>query len=333
MNTEQQAAQLELAAQILRTGHPWEFHDVLRPVHKQWRKEYNPSFDIIRRVSLGFEIRPILATPPDGRKLHNPDGLTAEQVGIGYRLTLEGEMDGKQHLQGELWKDGAWQKPFGIHHDGWFWVKADMIRLPLSTPWPEAKPVDSYAELKKAHAAGKVIQVYGDYGWDDTDGFLHWNLPVNQYRIKPWTMPEPPEGKQWHREDGWTENMLLNGYRPLLDDEVYENGDEGSCNNKAPIRFAKITLCIGEFPNVGWARTKRPLPKEEEYVPLEQSDIPAGARLIAPNSKNRFSIEIDNEDGVLVNGTFYSYQELMDKDVQILYPDSSEPQPCRKKQK
>ena len=70
MTTEQTAQQLELAAQILRTGHPWK------------SSPQAPDTDIYSALRNGFEIRPILATPPDGRPLHNPDNLTAEQVTI-----------------------------------------------------------------------------------------------------------------------------------------------------------------------------------------------------------------------------------------------------------
>ena len=103
-----------------------------------------------------------LATPPDNRPLHNPDNLTAEQVGVGYRLALRGEPTNLQIEQQEYWRGGAW-----------LWLKSGKVfthifdeaqntrctyRLPLSVPWPSA-PVDPYAELKAAHAAGKVIQI------------------------------------------------------------------------------------------------------------------------------------------------------------------------------
>lgn len=37
--------------------------------------------------------------------------------------------------------------------------------------------------------------------------------------------PTPPTGHCWHRED-WTQEMLPEGYRPLLKDEPWLHGDE-----------------------------------------------------------------------------------------------------------
>ena len=76
MDKTQQAEQLRLAADILETGHPWDFQSS-REWHQMERA--NPLWSIAN----GCKIRLILATPPDGRPLHNPDNLTAEQVGAG----------------------------------------------------------------------------------------------------------------------------------------------------------------------------------------------------------------------------------------------------------
>lgn len=181
MKPDQTIAQLRLAADLLETGHPWEYRDVGKT---EWRKGL--SINSIISSPVEYEIRPILATPPDGRALHNPHNLTAEQVGVGYRLLLSGEtlIEGYQY-----WSQGAW------HEGGMFLGKKvpeynafTSCRLPLSVPWPKApKPVDPYAELKKAHAEGKVIQIKGitgvdDYDWKDCDP--QW-APNREYRIKP----------------------------------------------------------------------------------------------------------------------------------------------------
>lgn len=135
MTTEQTAEQLELAAQILRTGHPWE------------SSPQAPDTDIYSALRDGFKIRPILATPPDNRPLHNPNNLTAEQVGIGYRLmTLDEKLNTKTDLQTK-WKDGGWC------WCGEIYGKLDhkthpTYRLPLSVPWSEPKPDPCYDEKK-----------------------------------------------------------------------------------------------------------------------------------------------------------------------------------------
>ena len=87
MKNEQLAAQAQLAADILRTGHPWEYKltDSIG-----WQTALDIS-SAIYMIQCENEIRLALATPGDGRKLHNPDNLTAEQVGAGLRLLLESE--------------------------------------------------------------------------------------------------------------------------------------------------------------------------------------------------------------------------------------------------
>ena len=64
-------------------------------------------------------------------------------------------------------------------------VPFERIKLPpftLPTPQP-----DPYAELKKAHAEGKVIQTKSVIvdGWFDILWEPHWDKPVDNYRIKP----------------------------------------------------------------------------------------------------------------------------------------------------
>jgi len=45
-------------------------------------------------------------------------------------------------------------------------------------------------------------------------------------RLKPWALPAPPEGREWHRGAEFTEADLPEGYRPLLRGEVVLRGDE-----------------------------------------------------------------------------------------------------------
>lgn len=58
---------------------------------------------------------------------------------------------------------------------------------------PAEKP-DPYAELKAAHAAGKVIEVfieddeYGPDRWSKKEN-NSWTLPPERYRIKPFIKP------------------------------------------------------------------------------------------------------------------------------------------------
>ena len=200
MNTEQTAQQLELAAKILRTGHPWEYnHD-----KDFWQKASGTS--VLLAISEGWPIRPILAIPPDNRPIHNPDNLTAEQVGVGYRLLCA--EDGVPSGKVDTWMFGGWCSAYVVDKEHLY--ECDKTyRLPLSVPWPEVKP-DPYAALKKAHAEGKVIQGCIRGHWIDCP-HPTWKYPVNTYREKsevpdvcvvpqiikntPLQLPSPPLGK------------------------------------------------------------------------------------------------------------------------------------------
>lgn len=218
MNKTEQAQQLRLAAELVETGHPFEVK-----LKGLWERMTYAS--PIVAIANGNQLRPILATPPDGRPLHNPDNLTAEQVGLGYRLGLQEESANQPH---EVWGvDGKWRK--ATEGAGAFMNYARTYRLPLSVPWPEAKP-DPYAALKAAHAAGKVIEcITGtDRRWMAIQGEPRWFLPLEDYRIKPeppaFQLPPPPPGMKWHREDGWKEGDLPQGYRPLTEGEKAMGG-------------------------------------------------------------------------------------------------------------
>lgn len=246
MTTEQTAQQLELAAQILRTGHPWK------------SSPQAPDTDIYSALRDGFEIHPVLATPPDRRPLHNPDNLTAEQVGVGYRLVCYDDKTTEAKL--EKWMGGEWVVVYTIGQLSFRHCQST-YRLPLSVPWPE--PVDPYAELKAAHAAGKVIE------WRFKDGSKQWIAKtanfnefssICEYRIKPepvFQLPLPPPGMQWHREDGWQEGDLPQGWRPLVKGEARLIGDELKDNEWSDVETGDLSGNTREIHC--HSRTTRPL--------------------------------------------------------------------------
>jgi len=131
MTTNEQADQLELAAKILRTGHPFE---AAPKPNGLWAKPIPHERDIMKWPLDKWEIRIVLATPPDGRPLHNPDNLTAEQVGVGKRLTVKGD---HFSYEAEVWNSARneWRKTSADFFDS-----AYTYRLPLSVPWPEPEP-------------------------------------------------------------------------------------------------------------------------------------------------------------------------------------------------
>jgi hypothetical protein len=136
MTTKQTADQLRLAAEIFETGHPFEYSTNIGV----WIKAQSGLLvqkDPIQFIVAGHKIRPILATPPYPAELHNPDNLTAEQVGVGWRLLLKGESNGglppshSGSRKCEGW-EGFWNKKM----DNGSNVRST-YRLPLTTPWPE----------------------------------------------------------------------------------------------------------------------------------------------------------------------------------------------------
>lgn len=267
MKTEQTAQQFELAAQILRTGHPWEW----QASDGEWVKPTLRT-ELHHVISDGLAIRPVLATPPDGRPIHNPDNLTAEQVGVGYRLVCYDDKTTEDKL--EKWIENEWAVvhcPIGQIS---FRDCSGTYRLPLSVPWPETQP-DPYAALKKAHAEGKVIQIKrGDGSYLDISPSetIAWGAPVAEYRIKPtFQLPPPPPGMQWHREDGWQDGDLPQGWRPLVAGELITEEDEcchialgaqwGTCYgyHGKPASEANEHPYRDEDFSVYHARTRRPL--------------------------------------------------------------------------
>jgi hypothetical protein len=285
MNKTEQAQQLRLAVDIFETGHPFE-------VRHDTSERWHPSLGInpTRAVLDDWHLHPILATPPDGRPLHNPDSLTAEQVGLGYRLALPGDNCNQPF---DFWSTSQQSWEAGSPRDGTFESHASTAftyRLPLSVPWPEAKPAvtntfkdalraDPYAEFKAAHAAGKVIQMRDNVLWNDLLKEPHWeSIPLHDLRIKPWTLPPPPPGMKWHREDGWKQGDLPQGYRPLVDGEEIQSGDEikwaMDCDWKAmdglvhsqankhgePKRTARPLVFTHEGKQWTWHRAGDPMP-------------------------------------------------------------------------
>jgi uncharacterized protein YodC (DUF2158 family) len=86
----------------------------------------------------------------------------------------------------------------------------------------------------------------------------------------PWTLPTPPTGHRWHRED-WTQGMLPDGYRPLLKDEPWLHGDEILRYNEWQVAGQHEDDAIGS-PTTKYkchCRTRRSLPAQVNAKPME----------------------------------------------------------------
>jgi len=73
----------------------------------------------------------------------------------------------------------------------------------------------------------------------------------------PFQLPPPPPGMRWHREDGWEEGDLPQGWRPLVVGEEEHDEDEfGSRINNAWMPTPDSGKVVGAYYKV---RTRRPL--------------------------------------------------------------------------
>lgn len=170
---------------------------------------------------------------------------------------------------------------------------------------------DPYRELKAARAAGKVIQGKHNSEWVDFDSEPEWSDPVGYYRIKPWELPAPPEGEQWHRTD-WTQDDLPDGWRPLLLHEFRGVGDDKQWKG------GWITLSAGNDLNCdsgpatsGWSkhRTTRPLPVKPAMVPLGPQDIVPGTAVR----------KIGAAWWILVTGVNQDYLEYLEEEGEVTW--------------
>lgn len=338
---EKQAQQLELAAQLLRTGHPWEFQNS----PSTWHQVKKGSLQ--NCIANGFEIRPVLVTPDDGRPIHNPLGLTAEQVGVGYRLTLKEEMDGEAIEEAQAWcgmeiegKEVRWGGKFNIA------MPEFTLRVPLYTPYPEPKAADPYSELKKAHKEGNVIQYNcGAKGAEkDREDVSNpaWNDDASEYRIKPWTMPAPPVGREWYKPEALTQKDWEEGWRPGLLGEEIVRGDEVWSWGTGP--WTEPTEpCRTVVKGLHSFRTKRPLPiepvkPEPKWVPLGPDDIRATDEFRGVSTKNGHWVSVSSVHTLEIVfasmigdlGTNRATWEKLEKYCERRRFGETEWQPCRK---
>ena len=252
------------------------------------------------------QIRLEFVNPPTGLDHHNPHNLTPDQVGAGYRLITEFEAKNNIHQdQVETWFGST--EPIG-------WRKFPVLNM------------------KENWGASMRVPVSCPFH----------TSPV---LVKPvWEMPKAPAGKQWHT-DGWKEEDLPSGWRPLLLNEKREDEDEMQyCPEKAPYPYKFIWGEVGYvrksiFPpdthatkGANKTRTTRPLPTEPRPVQLKATDIPLGSAIRSPHWDN------GEYDMIISVGSNYihtidgrkSYKTLMEDKWVIRYPGADKWFPCHK---
>ena len=128
------------------------------------------------------------------------------------------------------------------------WIQESPARLPEPTPPAvEADPyADPYAELKAAHAAGKVIELKPQgCPWEETDS-PDWTAPLKCYRINPEPATFEAHGKTWKRHtpgdpmpcDGGAKIITLfkNGHQSGVEEALYWSW--GPCYDAQGWRYA-----------------------------------------------------------------------------------------------
>jgi hypothetical protein len=134
---------------------------------------------------------------------------------------------------------------------------------------------------RRAHEAeSKVAQLQKQNDWLTGKAEQH---------KKPWTLPPPPEGQQWHRQD-WTEEMLPERWRPLLLNEIRAVGDEClSINGWIPCNTGHRTV-----ESVIHCRTRRPLPTSPDpYAELKAAKA-AGKVIQIKTADGEWGVDLPN---------------------------------------
>lgn len=166
---------------------------------------------------------------------------------------------------------------------------------------PKPAEPDPYARLKAYNEARARIRyndgvTQGDWRVNGRDLVFEWSQPPGHYEVHPddlhlcpeyapkaapWTLPAPPPGRRWHRED-WTQDMLPEGYRPLLDGEKVQIGDEVWLNKEDQWHASKAGSDMPRTEAHPRSRTRRPLPAEASAEPEKAKGIPLSEAMGMP---------------------------------------------------
>jgi hypothetical protein len=124
-------------------------------------------------------------------------------------------------------------------------------------------------KISDGRGASKLWGYLGDRfilrGWmEDGRYSISGEHALDLVNIEPWTLPLPPEGMQWHRDD-WTEDMLPGIKRPLL---IGETGTYERLNDNGVWEDGFAPEVPAPYLDGGFYRTDRPLPSVPKKVPL-----------------------------------------------------------------
>jgi hypothetical protein len=250
-----------------------------------------------------------LPDPPEGQQWHRVDGWTEEMLPTGYRPLLLDE----EYKIGDQW----------LMFDGWqtcafdgrkCWSEGAPSRTTRPLP-QQQQPQDPYAELKAAHAAGKVIQFNpGDsLGWRDQQ--CDFTAAPHCYRIKPEQQPEEP----WAAEKAaFAAGETIQHFHPLVN-----NGSWNDFTGESPAFWNE---------NLKWRIKPKP-----QKAPLEPCDVPPGSVIRGQGEASGWCmITSASTTGIRIwrhsdeNASEITWQTLMDAESQVWRPTDTEWQPCYK---
>jgi hypothetical protein len=187
---------------------------------------------------------------------------------------------------------------------------------------PRSVAINETDRLGSFPIAGVIAGTSMNKYWT-LDGKYHTTansyLDLENIPAPAWQLPPPPPGRQWHRVDGWTEEMLPQGYRPLL---VGETGSyEQSTGGKVWIPGQNEDDATPPAQYCFW-RTTRPLPSQPQAATPPMLTQRTESILLTPPSEPIFSeatIRIKIEDEAA--GEFLMFESLSNDGKLRLDPD------------
>ncbi len=92
--------------------------------------------------------------------------------------------------------------------------------LPHVDPWPESRDArvsrTAFANSSNCKATPHTMNTRTNHGAI---------VPIERIELPPFTLPTPPPGMKWHREDGWNDGDLPQGTRPFIEGEMPQKDD------------------------------------------------------------------------------------------------------------
>ena len=327
-NTKEQA-QLELALAIMKAGHPFLTADKETPF--SWWYESGTAYDAIAK---GKIIRPTFIQAPLGEKLHNPMNLSAEQVGVGYRLISEYEQKNDIHKdKADIWFTTAC---LGI---GWHKANTNLsanfgasIRVPSSCPFAK-KPMEKLCcEIFITELPPTKEMTLDLSALDD---LFTTSMPLSDF-LAQLELEEPTENYEPDAQDqnpeGITPDKIPDGYRFATkyetDNNIYQDKSKYFGFGNVWKRFKSSTMrenygvsivvpitCEKITKKPEWVLPEPPAGKKWQRQDFTEADLPPGYRPFLDGEKH----EADDEMLSFGSPQTWTKYSVMQKNKE--YPD------------